>query len=167
MKIGVFTDVHDNLKNLNYTLEYFERLSIGDIIFCGDFCSPIPAKRMGNFKGNIHCVFGNGDGDRFKILEFSLTQFNNLKVYGEHAEIELGQRKIAVTHYPLYATALARTGDYNAVFSGHTHSIQTEVFGDCLWLNPGDVLGLNGTATFAVYDTDTNKAEIIEIPKNI
>jgi len=162
MLIGVFSDVHDNLENLHKALSVFKARGAEALIFCGDFCSPIPSRVMGGeFDGDIHVVFGNGDGDPFMISNIANTQYPNLKLHGQHAELELGGVKIAVTHYPFYAQALARTGDYQAVFSGHTHVQHEERFGDCLWLNPGEILGWKGKATCAIYDTTTNSAEII------
>lgn len=165
MLIGVFSDVHDNLANLRQAITIFKERGVETLIFCGDFCSPIPSRVMGSeFEGDIHVVFGNGDGDRFAISNVAKTQYPNLKLHGEHAELELDGAKIAVTHYPLYAQALARTGDYNAVFSGHTHQRHQEQFGDCLWLNPGEILGWQGAATCAIYNTTTNTAENITLP---
>lgn len=164
MIIGVFSDVHDNLSNLRKALEIFKARRAEALIFCGDFCSPIPSREMGGaFAGDIHVVFGNGDGDRFAISNVAKTQYPNLKLHGEHAELDFEGVKVAVTHYPFYAKALARTGDYQAVFSGHTHERHEERIGDCLWLNPGEVLGWKGPATCALYDTTTNSAEIVII----
>lgn len=164
MLIGVFSDVHDNLKNLRRALKIFKEQGAEALIFCGDFCSPIPSRVMGGeFDGEVHCVFGNGDGDRFAMSNVAATQYPNLKLHGEYAELEFDGVKIAVTHYPFYAKALARTGDYQAVFSGHTHELHRERVEDCLWLNPGEVLGWKDKATCAVYDTATNSAEIITI----
>lgn len=164
MLIGVFSDVHDNLENLGRALAMFKKRGVEALIFCGDFCSPIPSRVMAaEFQGDIHVVFGNGDGDRFAISNVAKHQFPNLKLHGEHAELEFDGVKIAVTHYPFYAQALARTGDYQAVFSGHTH-VQTEQrFGDCLWLNPGEILGWQGQATCAIYDTITKTAEVVAL----
>ena len=162
MLIGVFSDVHDNLPNLRRAIEIFRARGVEQLIYCGDFCSPIPSREMGSlFQGDIHVVFGNGDGDRFTISNIAKTQYPNLKLHGEHAQLELGGAKIAVTHYPLYAQALARTGDYDAVFSGHTHQRHEERFGNCLWINPGEILGWQGDPTCAIYDTATNNAEFI------
>jgi hypothetical protein len=164
MIIGVFSDVHDNLANLRQILAIFKTRRAEALIFCGDFCSPIPSRLMAaEFSGDIHGVFGNGDGDRFAISQVAHSQFPNLKLHGEHATLDLGGAKIAVTHYPFYGQALARTGDYQAVFSGHTHQLSEERFGDCLWLNPGEVLGWKGAATGALYDTQTHRAEIITL----
>jgi putative phosphoesterase len=159
MLIGVFSDVHDNLDNLGKALALFNERGAQALIFCGDFCSPIPSRVMGaTFAGDIHCVFGNGDGDRFTIATVANTQYPNLKLHGEYADLEFAGVKIAVTHYPFYAKALARTGDYRAVFSGHTHEQHLEKIGDCLWVNPGEILGWTGQATCAIYDTVANSA---------
>ena len=163
MLIGIFSDVHDHLEHLGQALEAFSTRKIDTAIFCGDFCSPIVARAMGEYGGTIHCVFGNGDGDRFAILHHSHQQESNLVLHGEHAELELGGEKIAVTHYPFYGRALARTGDYGAVFSGHTHQQTEERFGRCLWLNPGDVMGWQNPPTVAIYDSSTNDAEIVPL----
>lgn len=164
MLIGVFSDVHDNLINLHKALDAFNQAGVESLIFCGDFCSPIPSRVMGaEFEGDIHVVFGNGDGDRFMISNIAKTQYPNLKLHGEYAELDFNGVKVAVTHYPFYAKALARTGDYRAVFSGHTHQQTEEHLGDCLWLNPGEILGWQGPPTCALYNTETNSAEIISI----
>lgn len=163
MQIGVFSDVHDNLDQLRKVLALYTERGIETAIFCGDFCSPVPVRIMGGWGGMVHCVFGNGDGDRFTINSLARDQFPNLKLHGEYAELELGGRQIAVTHYPFYAQALARTGDYDAVFSGHKHEVTEAQFGDCLWLNPGEVMGAYGVSTCAIYDTDGNSAEIITL----
>jgi putative phosphoesterase len=164
MLIGVFSDIHDNLDNLRKALTIFKEQGAEALIFCGDFCSPIPSRVMGaDFEGNIHCVFGNGDGDRFHISNIASTQYPNLKLHGEYAELEFEGAKVAVTHYPFYAEALARTGDYQAVFSGHTHEPYEARIGDCLWINPGEILGWKGAATCAIYDTVTNSATYITL----
>lgn len=163
MHIGIFSDVHDNLSNLKRMMAFFTERGIDTLIFCGDFCSPIPARVLGSFGGTVHCVFGNGDGDRLTIERIARSDSPNLVIHGEWAELDIEDATFAVTHYPFYAQGLARTEDYRAVFSGHTHERHQERFGECLWLNPGEVLGWKGPATCAVYDTTTNDAEYIEL----
>ena len=161
MLLGIFSDVHDNLQNLQKVLTAFKEREIATLIFCGDFCSPIPSRIMGLFPGTIHCVFGNGDGDRFTICKFATTEFSNLKLHGEYADLEFEGKKIAVTHYPFYARALARSGEHSAVFCGHTHVASIETVGECLLVNPGEILGWKGNPSYVVYDTDKNLAELI------
>ncbi len=163
MILGVFSDVHDHLENLQKALDAFSRAGAGTLIFCGDFCSPIPARAIGAYDGEVHCVFGNGDGDRFAILRWVADNAPHMHLHGEHAELSFGEVNVAVTHYPLYGRALARTGDYRAVFSGHTHERHEERFGDCLWLNPGEILGFKGRPTCATYETETGRVTTISL----
>ncbi len=163
MEVGIFSDVHDNLSNLTKALHIFQKRNIKTLIFCGDFCSPIPAKQIGAYEGITHCVFGNGDGDRFAICKFANSEFPNLILHGEYADLEIDGAKLAVTHYPFYGLALASTGQYNAVFAGHTHEVHQEKIGSCLYANPGEVLGAFGTPTCGIYDTDKNEIEIVNL----
>ena len=164
MASTIKNDVHDNIEKLREALKIYKDRGVETAIFLGDFCSPIPARVMGGeFPGKIHCVFGNGDGDPFTIKKFASTEFPNLELHGIHAEIEFDGVKVAITHYPFYGQALARTGDYAAVFSGHTHQVNEERFGECLWLNPGEVMGWNGRSTCEIYDTSSNTAEIVDL----
>jgi hypothetical protein len=150
------------LDKLRQALTLFKERGAEELIFCGDFCSPIPSRIMGaEFAGLIHCVFGNGDGDRFTIAGVAQQQYPQLKLHGEYAELDFNGVKVAVTHYPFYAQALARTGDYQAVFSGHTHERHEQQLGTCLWLNPGEVLGWKGQPSCALYDTISHSATTI------
>jgi putative phosphoesterase len=161
MYIGIFSDIHDRLDHLERALDAFSERGAGALLFCGDFCSPFTAGAMGRFEGPIHAVFGNNDGDRFTIGRVAQAEAPGLTLHGEHAELVLDGVALALTHYPLYGRALATTGDYRAVFSGHTHARHQEQIGACLWLNPGEVMGWKGPPTCALYDTRTHTAETL------
>ena len=163
MHVGVLSDIHDNLTNLETALGAFRERALDTLLFLGDFCSPIPSRILGAYPGAVHCVFGNGDGDRFAIRGFAESGHVTLLLHGEWAELELGGRRVALTHYPLYASALARTGDYEAVFSGHTHQRHEERFGETLWVNPGEVLGWKGAPSVAVWATEENTVEFVDL----
>jgi putative phosphoesterase len=163
MQIGVLSDIHDALTHLDYALDALRAREIGMLFFLGDFCSPIPARVLGAYPGTIHCVFGNGDGDRFAIAEVAAQPGSSLVLHGEWAEVDVDGSRAALTHYPFYARALARTGDYHAVFHGHTHERAEERVGDTLLVNPGEILGWKGPATCAVWDTETRLIEFLEV----
>jgi putative phosphoesterase len=107
-------------------------------------------------------VWGNNDGDKW-LLTRNANAAGNVTLHGELAELELGGRRVAVNHYPHIARPLAESGDYDAVFYGHDHKAHMERIGDTLLLNPGEVMGRFGKSTFAWYDTDTGKAELVEV----
>ena len=70
---------------------------------------------------------------------------------------------ICFRHYPHIARPRADSGDYDAVFYGHDHTVHIEHLGQTLLLNPGEVMGRFGKSTFAWYDTETREAEIVEV----
>lgn len=163
-KVGVFSDVHDCLTNLRKVLLIATQRGIDTLLFAGDFCSPIVAGEMLKFPGQIHAVFGNGDGDRWKIQQVADGTPGILLVHGEFAHFQMQAVKLAITHYGFYAQALARTGDYDAVFYGHTHVRAAKQFHNCLCVNPGEVMAWKGNSSFAIYDPDRpDTVEFVEL----
>jgi uncharacterized protein len=82
--------------------------------------------------------------------------------------VEIGNRKIFLTHYPLIANTIAKSKEFDAVFYGHDHLKSKERIGDCLVLNPGEIGAYKtGVGSYAIYDTDTNDAEIYVIEHSI
>ena len=81
--------------------------------------------------------------------------------------MQIDGKKIAINHYPYIGERLAQSGQYDAVFHGHTHLVRNEKVGKTLLVNPGPVCGFkNGKdvpATYAIYDTESNSAEIVQI----
>lgn len=151
MLIAVLSDIHDNIWNLEEVLPQLEKAEA--LLFCGDFCAPFTLQMMAEgFSGPVHCVFGNNDGDVFLLCHIA-RQANNVTLYPQMGELELGDRKIAFIHYPHIASGLAASGKYDAVFSGHTHEHSVEKLGSTLWVNPGEVMGRFGQPSFGLYDT--------------
>ena len=60
--------------------------------------------------------------------------------------------------------ALANSGKFDIILSGHTHTMVNKKHNDVLIVNPGELCGyLTNKPTFAIIDTDTMNAEIVEI----
>ncbi len=161
MKIAILSDVHDNIWRLETLLAGLEANAL---IFCGDFCAPFTLAQIAEgFAGPIHVVFGNNDGDQFLLSQVAL-KYDHVTLHGDFAELEFGGRSVAVTHYPQIGKALARGGVYDLVCHGHSHERLLEKDGETLRVNPGEVMGRFGLSTFAMYDTTSGEAEIVEIP---
>jgi putative phosphoesterase len=89
--------------------------------------------------------------------KYKIEQRNDL------LEVELEGRKIAVCHKPEFAEGLATTGKYDVVFYGHTHEAKSKKVGETLLVNPGEILGGKGAPSFAIYDTEADKVDFLEI----
>ena len=165
MLIGILSDIHDNLEALRQALDEFRKRKVETVVFCGDLCAPFSAKMLAACGLPVHAVFGNNDGDRYLITK-NTAEFPDFKLYGEFIGDEdcllvLDGCRIGVTHYPFYAKTMAKTGWYDCVFYGHNHKADKQKFGNCLMLNPGDVAGISGKRSVAVYDTQLKSSEII------
>jgi len=161
MLVAVLSDIHDNIWKLEEVLK--ELGEAKELVFCGDFCAPFTLAQIADgFPGRVHVVFGNNDGDKL-LLSRVAAQAGNVILHGEFAELELGGRKVAATHYPAIAAGLAASDRYDLVCFGHSHRVAEERVGDTLLLNPGEVMGRFGRSTYVLYDTDTGEAVLREI----
>jgi putative phosphoesterase len=182
MKIAIFSDSHDNVPNLEKALEWLKSQDVKVIIHCGDLCNPATLSNVivPNFSGQIHLIHGNVS-DR-KSLEKVALEIENVKLHGDFGELVLDQKKIAFVHKPEEARQLAETGKYDLVFYGHSHkpwveqlqikvdqtadkhgeisARQRNLSKSVLLVNPGTLAGLFYKATFALYDTKTDKLEL-------
>lgn len=159
MKIAILSDSHDNVPNLQKAIEQINALGAETLLFCGDFCSPFMVAEIAAFKGDAHVVFGNNDGDRFRIA-VKAQKVPNVTLHGEYAALVLDGKRIGMTHYPFYATAMAKSGDFDLVAFGHDHDARIMMFGEAMAVNPGAVLfSKNGNPPgFAIYDTAKHEA---------
>ena len=158
MRIAILSDAHDNIWKLAEVLKRLD--GVDTLIFCGDFCAPFTLADIAEgFSGPVHVVFGNNDGDKLLLARVA-AQAGNVTLHGEYAFLEMGGRKLAVTHYPELARGLARSGLYDLVCHGHDHRHNVERIGGTLLVNPGEVMGRFGVTSYATYDTESGEAAI-------
>jgi putative phosphoesterase len=156
VKIAVLSDIHDHLHNLRAFEPVIKEADA--LIFCGDFCAPFSLATLAElFKGPIHAVFGNNDGDQWLLSKVAL-RFENVRLEGPFARLELGGKAIFVVHYPEIAEDVAASGRYALVCYGHNHRAAVVKIGQTLLLNPGEVMGRFGISSIALYDTEANEA---------
>jgi putative phosphoesterase len=170
MKIAVVSDIHDHIDNLKTALDKIKKSGCESIVFCGDYCSPFTVSVLMSSGLHIYSVFGNNDGDIPRI--YQIIKPGQVEIWGpsqEHGEISPEGNDIAFCHYPRLGKLLALSGQYKAVFHGHTHQAYLEHSGNSLIANPGSVCGIvdgrYGPASFGVYNTYSNSFEHIYLFK--
>jgi len=162
VKIAILSDIHDNIWTLK---ELLAGLQADALLFCGDFCAPFSLAQIAEgFSGPVHVVFGNNDGDKLLLSQVA-GRFSHVTLHGDLAELELDGRRVAVSHYPQIGRALAKSGAYDLVCYGHNHERAVEQVGTTVLVNPGEVMGRFGRSTYAVYDTATGQAAIVEVTR--
>jgi uncharacterized protein len=162
MRIAILSDSHDNVWKLDSAMPQLAEADV--ILHCGDLCSPFVTKRLieGVHGKPVYIVWGNNDGDRRLHTEVAAGA-SNIHFLGDFGDLCLDGVKIALTHYPEIARPLAESGKFDLICYGHDHKAHEEVIGRSLLLNPGEVHGLFGRSTFALFMTGTRKSKLVEI----
>jgi len=160
MKIGILSDSHDQMTQLEKAVERFHREDVAWVLHAGDFVSPIAATPLGALRVPFLGVFGNCDGDRLYLTE-RFRDIGDLHA-GPH-EFEIEGTRIVLMHEPSTIDALAASRYFDLVIYGHTHRIDVRV-DKALVVNPGECCGLlSGRATVAVVDTEAMTATLLDL----
>ena len=162
MKIGIISDSHDNIWKLERAFPTLRQTEA--VLHCGDLISPFMINKLkaGLEDIPVHIVWGNNDGDKQLVAKAAITA-GTIMLHGDFAELELGGRRIAINHYPEIGRALAASGAYDLVCYGHDHTRHEERVGETLLLNPGEIMGMNGVSSLALYDTQEGEIEWVEL----
>lgn len=155
-KIAILSDIHDNIWNLEKALRQIQESEARTLLFCGDFCAPFVLKQIAEgFEGPVHAVFGNNDGDG-RLLQSIAAGFDHVTLHGIYAELTVSGREVALIHYPEPARRIAQSGQFDLVCYGHDHVKHDEQIRNCHLVNPGEVMGRLGSATWGLYDAETH-----------
>jgi uncharacterized protein len=155
MKICIVSDSHDRSPPLVEAILEAQAAGAQAVIHCGDLIGVNTLRASLKLNIPIHAVHGNNIGDVASLYR-TMSRSNGLfNYYGQEAELELGGRKIFVTHMPHHGHAFACTGNYDLVCHGHSHTAhvgkQAAINGgDCWLINPGSVAGIDAPGVKAV-----------------
>lgn len=185
MNIAITSDIHNNLANLKKVLDYCAEKKISTMICCGDLASMETLDFLNdNFAGEIFYCFGNMDDGQMKIISpfgkggskrseqgdlkniqrtRELYKYKHTQIFKNHGEIKIAGESIAFVHYPDKARKLAESGKYDFVFYGHTHKPWLEKINNCIMLNPGNVANERYSPTFAIWNTENDKFELVRV----
>jgi hypothetical protein len=122
-------------------------------------------RELQNLKAPLLGVFGNNDGDH-ELLKKRVKEKEGWEIRGTFATILLDQVHAAVLHghEPDLLEALLVGNAFDLVVYGHSHQKEMVQRGRALVVNPGETCGyLTGIPTIAVFDTETRKAEMVEL----
>ncbi|MHA2232071.1 MAG: metallophosphoesterase [Candidatus Hodarchaeales archaeon] len=166
MIAGIMSDSHDNLTAIDLAIKTFTSDPKVDlIVHCGDFCSPFAFWGLQELEIPLKAVIGNNDGEIFRLRNaFDARQDWELEKHLFEFEIDSQQAVIVHGDVPKLTELLLHSGDYDWVFSGHTHEPKIQAEGNSILINPGATSGwVSGRGTIARGDTATKSAEIIEL----
>ena len=160
MLIAIISDIHDASTNLKQTLKAIKKHGVARLLLTGDLSELASLQLLRDeWQGEIDLIFGNNEWNRHQFY-LAAEQLDKLRLHGESAQLLIGGRRIYMHHYPHIAYREAQSGLYDAVFYGHSHQAAQQMIKQCLLLNPGEIQGRQSIPSYAIYDTESNHAEI-------
>lgn len=175
MLVGIVSDIHDQIGRLRVALDRLQAAGAEALICCGDLCSPFIVTELarGFVAGPISIVFGNNDGDRYRMMTVAEQVKSGadepwIEIAGESATLDLGGKRIFVHHFNDVGALVAASGRFDLVCYGHNHEWLVHRHpGGSLEVNPGAVMGWHPQrgdvpSTFALYDTEGHEARIVD-----
>lgn len=159
MRLAITADIHDNLANLEKSLNWFKNNGVEKIICVGDVTNLETINFLaGNFTGEIFIIRGNADNYKDNDLK-TLSNINYLEEVGL---VNIAGLSIGLCHEP---EKIKRLKDLNKtspdfIFYGHTHKPWLEKDGQTIIANPGTLGGIFYPATFAILETRNKNLEL-------
>ena len=162
MKIGILSDTHGNLPIVRKVVGIFRGNKVSAIFHCGDIGSLEILTELAKLNVPVHAVLGNVD-QFSKDWKYAPTP-TGLQLHGRFGIIELGGLRIAVLHSDdREATDRAiRSGDYDFVFTGHSHEFHDYLVKSTRCINPGTA-GRGAPNTCAVLDLENGVLEVFSM----
>ena len=157
MKIAVFSDVHDNLTRWNEAAEVIRKEKVAVGICCGDVTSRETLFEISKSFKKLYLAYGNGD---WQLSEIEGPMPKNVVAFKSFGAFELEGKKIAAVHNNRTAEGILESGIYDIIFYGHTHTPWEKRPKKTIMLNPGEIAGHYGPASFCIFDLSTMKGSL-------
>ena len=152
MQIGVVSDTHNNLKNIDIIISLFNKEEIELVVHTGDITNANSLEKFSKLKCKLIGVYGNNDRNERGLKDVAL-KYNFL--FQEPPNIlNLCNRNIAIFHEPDFIDDfLLKNNSTDVVIHGHTHRYRQEVKNHTLFFNPGESAGmLAGSNAIGIID---------------
>ncbi len=141
MLVGVVSDTHNNLKNIEHIINIFNEEDVDLVIHTGDISKPETLKKFSKLNCKLVGVFGNNDREESGLEQICL-EFN-FNFQEPPLSLTLDSKKIGVFHEPdLIKEYLNKYKDIDLIVHGHTHRYREEKIGNVIFFNPGESAGL-------------------------
>ncbi len=158
MKIGVVSDTHDHLPNVERIVALFNEARVERVIHTGDVSRPKTLDALAALEAPLYGVWGNNDEER-ELLDAACAR-HGFDFTESGRELVWLERRILVVHDPREIDY--RLDGHHLVVHGHDHRRRLEEQDGALILNPGECAGhMSGFNAVAVVDLEILSAEVL------
>ncbi len=150
MKIGVVSDTHNNLKNVQRIVELFNAAGVERVIHTGDITQAKTLDVFASLAMPLYGVYGNNDQERDSLL--SAVDRHGFEFREPPFVLQWHARSIVVVHDPLDLDQHL-SDDHDLALHGHTHLHRYEQRAEQVIFNPGECAGhLQGFNAIGILD---------------
>tara|TARA_E500000331_G_C16894315_1_gene556122 strand:- start:136 stop:627 length:492 start_codon:yes stop_codon:yes gene_type:complete len=141
MLIGVVSDTHNNLKNINLLISVFNDKSVDLVVHTGDISKASTLNEFSKLNSKLIGVYGNNDQNEPGLEEVAIK--NGFLFKQPPFKISEENRNIVIFHEPDFIDEfLNKNTDIDIVLHGHTHRYREENINKTLIFNPGESAGM-------------------------
>lgn len=166
MKIGILSDTHGNSGRTKTAASLLLQHGAEIFIHCGDIGAESVLTELLTILSPaqipLHAVLGNVDypDDVFD----GWSKPGEFEIQGRFAELTLDGKRIAIIHGDdnQRLWSVEASGDYDYIFTGHTHVREDRRAGKTRIVNPGAIYRANSLSV-AVLDLATEELRYLEI----
>ena len=162
MKIGIISDTHDDLYNLETALDILRAEGVMTILHCGDVCGPEMVRSLEGFdvwiaQGNMDRQLGLAQAVEGTLGHGRLAWFQRPSLDGYALAMIHGDNEEVLAN-------LIHSGQHRYILYGHTHRRSDRTVGRTRAINPGALGGRRWqTRSFCILDMATGEARFVEI----
>ena len=141
MQIGIVSDTHNNLKNIDKIISLFNKERVSFVIHTGDIANANSLNKFSQLNCKLIGVYGNNDRNEKGLKE--VADNNNFLFQEPPQTIILCNKNIAIFHEPEdIDDFLTENQKVDIVIHGHTHRYRNEIKKGVLFFNPGESAGM-------------------------
>tara|TARA_Y100001935_G_scaffold216608_1_gene188414 strand:+ start:1413 stop:1904 length:492 start_codon:yes stop_codon:yes gene_type:complete len=141
MLLGVVSDTHNNLKNIEVIIDIFNDAKVPIVIHTGDISNANSLEQFSKLNSKFIGVFGNNDRNEPGLIE--VAKRNNFQFQEPPRRLNLLEKEIVIFHEPDNVEQfLSENKMINVVLYGHTHRYENQTKNGVLYFNPGESAGM-------------------------
>ena len=161
MKIGVVSDTHNNLKNIEIIINLFNEIKVPIVIHTGDISNANTLEQFSKLNSKLIGVYGNNDRNELGLEE--VAQKNKFQFQDPPRKLSLLDKEIVIFHEPdKIDQFLSENKLIDVVLYGHTHRYENNIKNGVLFFNPGESAGMQkGSNAIGILDLKNMQAKRI------
>ena len=165
MILGILSETHGSVVRTKAAIKLLKSKNIGTVLHCGDIGSEgVLIELIAELQSDqipFYAVLGNVDFDD----EYQhLLKPGEFDILGRFADLTLAEKRLAIIHGDHMAKLqdTIASGQYDYVFTGHTHVKEDRHQGNTRVINPGAVYRASQPSV-AVLDLEKDDLEFLPI----